>query len=226
MDNDIIGHRQRLKNKYLESRDRSFPDYEILEMMLYSIYPRRDTKEMAKQLLSRFGTLKDLYLRDIDATLRDPNLPDSLKLQIKLINDLFTRLVIDKGQFKYTHVLDSWNAVLQYLKLDIGFKEKEQFIAIYLNKRNYLINKQNFDSGTVDKVAVYPREILKGVVHNNASAVIVAHNHPSGDASPSTQDIRITKIIQAALEPLEVALYDHVILANDNFYSFKNHGLL
>lgn len=226
MDKGVLGHRQRLKQKYLDSRDTSFLDYEILEMMLYGIYPRRDTKEIAKQLLTRFGSLKGLYLRDIDTTLHDPTLPEGLKLQVKLVNDLFTRLVIDKREFKNTHILDSWNAVLQYLKLDIGFREKEQFIAIYLNKRNYLIKKQNFDSGTVDKVAVYPREIIKGVVQYNASAVIVAHNHPSGDPSPSSQDIRITKILQSALEPLDVVLHDHVILANDNFYSFKNNGLL
>lgn len=221
------GHRKRMKAKFALSHG-SFQDYEILEMLLYNVYPRRDTRDIAKTILQTYGSLKKLYLQDLDSLSADNNLPEGLKFQISLLQELFIRLTIDSNNDTKTktHILGDWNSVLKYLKFDIGYKMREFFKVLYLNRKNILINTQLFDSGTVDKVVVYPREIVKGAINNNASAVVIAHNHPSGDPTPSTQDIKITELIKSALETVEVVLHDHVIIANDKYYSFKNHGLL
>lgn len=225
MSNLNVGHRKRMKAKFALSPS-SFQDYEILEMLLYNVYPRRDTKDIAKTILQTYGSLKKLYLQDLDSLSVDDSLPEGLKFQISLLQELFTRLTIDTNNNAETHILGDWNSVLKYLKFDIGYKMREFFKVLYLNRKNILINTQLFDSGTVDKVVVYPREIVKGAITNNASAVVIAHNHPSGDPTPSKQDIKITELIKSALETVEVMLHDHIIIANDKYYSFKNHGLL
>lgn len=224
MSNLNRGHRKRTKAKFALSPS-SFQDYEILEMLLYNVYPRCDTKDIAKRILASCGSLKKLYLQDLDSLSADNNLSDSLKFQIRLLQELFTRLTIDSNDNAETHILGDWNSVLRYLKFDIGYKTREYFKVLYLNRKNVLINTQLFDSGTVDKVVVYPREIVKGAINNNASAIVIAHNHPSGDPTPSKQDIRITELIRSALETVEVTLHDHIIIANDKHYSFKNEDL-
>ena len=225
LNEDYKGHRKRLKDRFIASPFRTLDDYEVLEMLLFSVYPRRDTKSVAKELLRKYKSLQALILQD-HRSLDESNLPEGTKFQIKLIQDLLSRLVIEKNSEFKVHILNNWSAVLHYLKIDLGYCEREYFKILFLNTKNFLIAEEDFDSGTVNRAIVFPREIVKSALKHNAAAVILVHNHPSGDCSPSANDIRTTKLIRTALETVEVSLHDHIIIANDKYYSLRNHNLL
>ena len=218
------GHRQRLKEKFSKSPSGILPDYEILEMLLFNIFPRKDTKLLAKQLLKKFGTIKDLFNADPVEIQSIDGVGEGMCHYIKLTEDLFSRLLIP--QKKDFPVLSNWNAVISYCKLTMGFKGQEHFRIFYLNKKNFLIEDELLQVGTVDKVAVYPREIVKKCLYNHSSAVILVHNHPSSDPNPSRDDIDITSQISKALKTINAVVHDHLIVANDGFFSFKSNGLL
>lgn len=222
------GHRKRVRLKFLSSSSvDSFEEYEILEMLLFSVYPRQDTKAIAKELLKEYGSLKNLYLQDIDSLAVKSRIPESVRFQIKLSKELFSRITVeDKKRINRTCVIEDWSDVLQYLKLNMGYKKKEFFKALYLNRSNALIGKQLFDSGTIDKISVYPRELVKDAIKNDAAAVVIAHNHPSGSIEPSKKDIELTNIIKKALNAVEIALHDHVIIAKDKVFSFRENLIL
>lgn len=219
------GHRQRLKRRFMNSGFRTLDDYEILEMLLFYVHPRRDTKQIAKKLLNDYGSLKKLILQD-NRDLLQSDLSEGVKYQIKLLQELMSRVVVEKDGDETTHTLNNWNEVLHYLKIDLGYCEREYFKVLFLNTRNFLIGERNYDSGTVNRAVVFPREIVKGALNNNAAAVILVHNHPSGDPAPSANDLRTTKMIKNALNTVDISLHDHIIVAHDNYYSMRNHSIL
>lgn len=220
-----LGHRGRLKEKFLNSPKRSLQDYEILEMILFYIIPRRDTKPMAKILLKKFGSLAGIIFADDSALESIKGIGDGVVLYVKLFSDLFSRICIpkDKGQ---VNILSSWLAVINYCQLTMGFKKSEAFRVLMLNKRNILIGDEFIESGTVDKIAIYPREISKMALLHGATAIILVHNHPSGDPTPSKEDIEITKRIIDALGPINVSMHDHIVVAEHKHFSFKASGLI
>ncbi len=224
--NQKEGHRQRLKKRFAVSNERSLPDYEILEMILFSIYPRRDTKPLAKALLKEFGSLANIFLSDELDLHRVEGVTDSLLLHVRLLRDLYSRLLIAADNEGSIHILNHWNAVLNYLKLTMGFKKIEYFRTLYLNRKNILLRDKIIEAGTVDKIAVYPREIVKNALSYHASAVIIVHNHPSGDPKPSKNDILFTQELKKALTTVDVHLHDHIVVSQHNYYSFKNHNIL
>jgi DNA repair protein RadC len=218
------GHRQRLRSRFVKAGPRSLPDYEILEMILCNAIPRADTKNLAKELLRTFNSLngvlnaEPLELRKIDGV------GDAIVFQLKLLNDLFSRLLIPtEGNFQ---VLNSWSSVINYCNLSIGYKKIEYFRVLYLNKKNNLIADEISQIGTIDRVQVYPREIAKRALENNAASIILVHNHPSGDIKPSREDIEITKHIIKALEPLSISVHDHLIIASGKHFSFKANNIM
>ena len=220
-----VGHRNRLKNRFLNAPKRSLPDYEILEMILFYAVIRRDTKPIAKVLMKKFGSLAGVVFAD-DASLKAvTGIGDGIVFFIKLLADFFSRLCVpqQKGEI---HVLNSWLAVLNYCQLTMGFKKSESFRVLMLNKRNILIADEFVDAGTVDKIAIYPREIARMSLLNGASAIILVHNHPSGDPTPSKEDIEITMRVVEALVPINVTIHDHIIVAEHNHFSFKASNLL
>ena len=222
----FIGHRNRLKERFFKSPVRTLPDYEILEMVLFNAVPRRDTKDLAKRLLQRFGSLVAIVSADPIDLQTVLGVTRSVLQQLKLLLDIFTRLHIPVEEQKNLNVINSWMSVLNYCSLTMGFKSREHFRVLFLNKRNVLMADELFETGTVDKVSVYPREIVKQAIHYNASALILVHNHPSGEVKPSKDDIEITKKIADALNNIHISLHDHIIIANHNHFSFRSNGLL
>ena len=220
-----LGHRNRLKTRFLNSPRRTLQDYEILEMVLFNVIPRRDTKPMAKLLLKKFGSLAGVVFADDSALKTIPGIGDSVVLLIKLMADFFSRICIPQKKGE-VHVISSWMAVIHYCQMTMGFKKNESYRVLFLNKRNILIADEFIEAGTVDKIAIYPREISKMSLLHGATAIILVHNHPSGEINPSKEDIEVTKRIIAALVPINVTLHDHLIVAEHNHFSFKASGLI
>ncbi len=222
---NLAGHRLRLRNRFMRSSIRSLPDYEILEMVLFQVFHRKDTKELSKILLNKFGSLAAVISADPVELRTIPGIGDTSIIYFKLLHDLFSRLFIPI-QLEDVHILNSWLAVLNYCQLTMGFKKKEYFRVLFLNRKNLLIADELFDSGTIDRIVVYPREIARQSLVHGASAVILVHNHPSGDISPSKEDIEITQKISNALSSISVNLHDHLIIAQDKHFSFRANNLL
>ncbi len=219
------GHRKRLRDRFIRSPLRTFADYEMLEMFLFDAVPRKDTKELAKKLLQKFSSLQSIFSADIPDLKSIPGVGESVIIRLKMIMDIFSRfhLSIDDREL---HILNNWSSVISYCNLTMGFKRKEFFRVLFLNKKNILLADELLESGTIDKITIYPREIVKHAIAHNASAIILVHNHPSGDCSPSEQDIMITNNIAHALSSVNVMVHDHIIVARNSHYSFKATGLL
>ena len=219
------GHRKRLRERFNSAPIRTLPDYEILEMVLFYAIPRGDTKIIAKRLLAKFRSLSGV----LNAEAADIEMVDGVgegaSTLLKLLLDLNSRLALPLEN-KDLQVLNNFPTVLSYLKLTVGFRKTECFKVLYLNRKNILIADEVFDGGTVDKVQIYPREIVKRALGHNASAVILVHNHPSGDCSPSKEDLDVTKEIKTALNLVSINLHDHIIIAENKHYSFRNTGLI
>lgn len=220
-----LGHRSRLKERFLNSPRRALQDYEILEMILFYAVVRKDTKPIAKLLLKKFGSLAGIIFADDAALKTIDGVGDGIVFFLKLLADSFSRICVpqQKGE---VHVLSSWLAVLNYCQLTMGFKNSEAFRVLMLNKKNILIADEFVNAGTVDRIAIYPREISKMALLHGATAIILVHNHPSGDPNPSKEDIEITDRIIDALSPISVSLHDHVIVAQHNHFSFRAAGLI
>ncbi len=218
------GHRKRLKDKFLKVPIRSLEDYEILEMLLFDVFTRRDTRDMAKLLIAKFGSIAGVLNAEPIELKKIEGIGDSATLHFKLLLDLYSRILlpIKTGQ----QVLSNWHSVINYCNLTMGFKKSECFRVLYLNKKNALIADELSEAGTIDKVQIYPREIAKKAIENSAAAVVLVHNHPSGEAKPSSEDIEMTKAINNALSALSIKIHDHLIVANDSHFSFRANGLL
>jgi DNA repair protein RadC len=218
------GHRERLRSRFMQAPLRALPDYEILEMFLYRAIPRADTKPLAKALLAKYGSLISVVNAEPAELRKIEGVGEAVIFQLRLFKDFFSRLHLPVD--KKTNILSSWLDVINYCNLTMGFNKFESFRAFYLNNKNHLLADELCESGTVDKVQVYPREILKKAIEHGASAVILVHNHPSGDCRPSESDVKITKTIQQALGNLNIALHDHLIISEHAHFSFRREGLL
>ncbi len=222
---NFLGHRKRLKERFLRSPLRTFADYEVLELFLFDAVPRKDTKILAKTLLQKFSSLQGVFSADVHDLKSVIGVGESIIMRLKMVMDIFSRFHLSINA-KELHVLSNWSSVINYCNLTMGFKRKEFFRILFLDKRNFLLADELLDSGTIDKVSVYPREIVKHAIAHNASAIILVHNHPSGDCAPSDQDILITKSIVHALAGVNIMVHDHIIVAKNSHYSFKATGLL
>jgi len=219
------GHRKRLKERFMGTPVGSFADYELLELFLFSVFPRRDTKPLAKRLIKRFGTIKGVFFAEHAALRTVEGVSTSVIQSMKMLEDFFSRLYRPANQGHET-ILGNWNSVLSYCTLTMGFKKQEFLRILYLDRKNRLISDDLMQQGTIDKVAIYPREIVKDCITKSASAIIMVHNHPSGEATPSQEDILLTEKLVTALSAVGAVLHDHVIVAQDKHYSFRANGLL
>lgn len=218
------GHRGRLRERLLNSKKGSLPDYEILEILLFSASPRGDVKPLAKALIAEFGSLG----RVLNATRSDleaiKGVNESALAMLRTVQEAAERLL--KEEVKEQPILQSWKALLDYCRASMAYHKTEQFRIIYLNRKNMLIADDLQEAGTVDQTPAYPREVVKRAIQLDASAVILVHNHPSGDTTPSKADIMLTKQIQEALKVVNIALHDHVIISTTEHYSFKSYGVI
>ena len=218
------GHRQRLKDRFVAGGPEALPDYELLELVLFSAIPRRDTKPMAKRLLQRFGSFAEVINAPVERLKEVQGVGDAAVMQLKLVRASALRLM-QKGILQRP-VLTSWNAVLDYCRAAMGYEAREQFRILFLDKKNHLIADELQQQGTVDHTPVYVREVLKRALELSATAIILVHNHPSGDPTPSRADIDMTKLIIDAGRPLGVAVHDHIIVGREGHVSFKGLRLI
>jgi DNA repair protein RadC len=218
------GHRQRLRERFLASKKGSLPDYEILEILLFSAHPRGDVKPLAKDLIARFGSMAKVLNANAADLLSMKGMNESGVAQIKAVQEAAERLLKDDMVEK--PVLQSWKALLDYCRASMGHLASEQFRILYLNRKNVLISDELQEVGTVDQTPVYPREVVKRALQLEACSIILVHNHPSGDTTPSKADISLTKQIQQAAAIIGVTLHDHLVVSAKGHYSFKTNGII
>jgi DNA repair protein RadC len=219
-----LGHRQRLRDRFLNGGASSMPDYEVLEMVLFLALPRGDTKPLAKALLETFGTLADVLSAPPERLREVKGVGDSIIATLKTVREAGVRLT--RAQALNRPILSSWNAVLDYCHAAMAFEKKEQFRVLYLDRKNTLIADEVQQQGTIDHTPVYPREVAKRALALDATAVILVHNHPSGDPHPSRADIEMTKQVVAAAGALGIIVHDHLVIGRGSHASFKSMGLL
>ena len=219
-----LGHRERLRKRFRGAGADALPDYELLELILFRAVPRRDTKPLAKAILSQFGTFAEALNAPEERLREVPGLGEAAITEIKLVRAAALRLV--RGEVLERPVLASWSQVLDYCRASMGFEAKEQFRILFLDKRNQIIADEVQQTGTVDHTPVYVREVVKRALELSATAIVLVHNHPSGDPTPSRADIEMTKQIVAAAKPLGVLVHDHIIVGKQGHASLKGLGLI
>ena len=218
------GHRDRVRAKYREHGDTSLADYEILEMLLFRSIPQRDTKPLAKALLERFGTLAGVFGAPIKLLQEVKGVGETVALDLKLIGTAGQRML--KSEIRNKQVLSSWSSVIDYCNAVMAYETREQFRILFLDKRNTLIAEEVQGQGTVDHTPVYPREVVRRALELSATALILVHNHPSGDPTPSRADIDMTKTIVDTAKPLGITVHDHIIIGKDGHVSLKGLRLI
>ncbi|MDI6835656.1 MAG: DNA repair protein RadC [Rhizobiaceae bacterium] len=219
-----IGHRDRLRTRFRENGEAALADYELLELLLFRLIPRRDTKPIAKALIGRFGTLAGV-LGAPPALLQEvKGIGETVALDLKLIATTAQRML--KSELKERHVLSSWSSVIDYCHAAMAYETTEQFRILFLDKRNALIADEVQGRGTIDHTPVYPREVVKRALELSATAIILVHNHPSGDPTPSRADIDMTKTIIDTAKPLGITVHDHIIIGRQGHASFRGLRLI
>ena len=218
------GHRQRLRDRFMTGGADALPDYELMELVLFRALPRRDTKPIAKQLIDKFGSFGDAVSAD-PARLREiEGVGDSVITELKLIRAAALRL--SRSSVLKRPVLSSWSKLLDYCNAQMSYLQKEQLRILFMDRKNALIADEVQHEGTVDHTPVYPREVIKRALELGASAIILVHNHPSGDTTPSRADIEMTRRIVEAAERLGITVHDHIIIGRDQHASFRGLKLI
>jgi len=218
------GHRERLRTRFREQGDTALADYEILELLLFRLIPRRDTKPVAKALLDRFGTLAGVFGAPAGLLQEVKGVGEAVALDLKLVSAVAHRSL--KSDLRGRQVLSSWSSVIDYCHAAMAHEPREQFRILFLDKRNTLIADEIQGKGTVDHTPVYPREVVKRALELSATALILVHNHPSGDPTPSRADIDMTQLIISTAKPLGITVHDHIIIGKDGHASLKGLRLI
>ena len=218
------GHRERLRRRLLEKGGDSLADYEILEFLLFGARARSDSKPLAKVLIERFGTLGAVLTAEPRELAAVPGMGDAAIAALKIVPEAARRLA--REEVMERPVIGSWEKLLAYCRITLGHEKVERFHLLFLDRKNRLIADETQQRGTVDHTPVYPREVVRRALELSAAALILVHNHPSGDTTPSKSDIEMTREIVEAAEKLGIAVHDHVIIGKSGHTSFKSAGLL
>ncbi len=219
-----LGHRERLRERFLKDLGKGFSDYELVEMLLFLAQPRGDVKPLAKSLIKRFGTFANVIAAEPDEIRKVAGAKDASVAALKLVQAAALRMA--QTDLIGRPAIGSWKQLLEYCHAAMAREPREHLRVLFLDRKNVLIADEVQATGTVDHTPVYPREVMKRALELSASALILVHNHPSGDPTPSKGDIDMTHEIQEAAERLGIALHDHVIIGRKGHASFKNLGLL
>lgn len=219
VDNHVHGHRARLKTRFREKGANSLAEYELLELLLFRSIPRRDTKPLAKRLISEFGSFAEVISAPPKRLAEIKGLGESTITDLQIVKASAEALV--KGNVRERPLLDSWASVIDYCRTAMAFQEREQFRILFLDKKNQLIRDEVQQVGTVDHTPVYPREVVRRALELSATAIILVHNHPSGDPTPSRADVEMTKNINEIATSLGITVHDHIIIAKDGHASLK-----
>lgn len=220
----IADHRKRLRSRFMQGGATAMPDYEMLELVLFRAIPRRDVKPLARALLERFGDFNAVVSAPAERLAEVKGVGDAVICELKIVEAAAHRLA--RARVLRRTVVSSWDALVDYCHTTMAHRETEQFRVLFLDRKNVLIADEEQARGTVDHVPVYPREVVKRALELNASAMILVHNHPSGDPTPSEADIAMTAQVEAAAQALGIELHDHLIVGKSRELSFRAAGYL
>ena len=218
------GHRGRMRTRLLTAGPQSLADYELLEMVLFLALPRRDTKPIAKALLTRFGSFAAAIAAPLNDLRSMEGIGDAGAAALKTVHAAALRLT--QSELINRPLLNNWDGLIDYLKAALSRERVEQFRVLFLDTRNRLIADEAQARGTVNHTPVYPREVVKRALELHATALILVHNHPSGDPTPSRDDIEMTREVKQAAAALSIVLHDHIIIGNERWFSFRKEGQL
>jgi DNA repair protein RadC len=218
------GHRERLRQRVLKDGGSGLQEYELLELLLCAFIPRVDVKPIAKDLIARFGTVSGVFAAPPERLMEVRGIGEPTAAYIRATNLLMQRAAGD--QVKDKPVISNWAALLNYVRIALRHEKSEQARVLYLDRKNKLIADETAGRGTVDHAPIYPREVARRALELSASAVILVHNHPSGDPTPSKADVDLTRDIEKALAPLEIRLHDHLVVGASETVSMKAKGLI
>jgi DNA repair protein RadC len=218
------GHRERLRARFREAGPDAVSDYELLELVLFRTIPQRDVKPLCKELIAKFGSFAEVLAAPQHRLEEVKGIKATTATDLQIVHAAASRLA--RGQVRKQPVLSSWSSVLDYCRTAMAFADKEQFRILFLDKRNQLIADELQQTGTVDHTPVYPREVVKRALELSATALILVHNHPSGDPTPSRADIQMTQAIVEVARPLGIAVHDHLIVGKEGHASFKGLRLI
>ncbi|MFC7053038.1 DNA repair protein RadC [Hansschlegelia quercus] len=214
-----LGHRARLKARFLEGGPESLADYELLEVVLFRTIPRSDVKPLAKHLIATFGSFADVLAAPYERLVEIKGIKDATATDFKIVEAAARRFA--KGAVTKRRALSSWSSVIDYCRTAMAFDDRERFRILFLDKKNGLIADEVQQTGTIDHTPVYPREVVRRALELRASALILVHNHPSGDPTPSRADIEMTRTIVDIAKPLGIEVHDHVIVGREGHASFR-----
>jgi DNA repair protein RadC len=218
------GHRQRLRQRFLDGGAEALPDYELLELLLTIAIPRQDVKPLAKALIDRFGGFAGVISADPARLTEIDGVKDATATTLKIVQAAAQRMA--QRQMQGRSAITSWQALIDYCQTKMAHRDTEAFRVLFLDRKNGVIADEEQTAGTVDHTQVYPREVVKRALELGASALILVHNHPSGDPNPSRDDVEMTRRVAEAAKTLGVTLHDHVVIGRQGHYSFRSHGLL
>ncbi|WP_394692216.1 DNA repair protein RadC [Hyphobacterium sp.] len=218
------GHRDRLRARFAKAGGDALADYELLELFLFRSIPRRDVKPLAKDLIARFGDLGGVAAASVEALTELKGVSEKTAIDLKLLQAASARMALEGALDR--PVISSWSSLITYCRTAMQHEPVEQFRVLFLDKKNRLMADEVISKGTVDQAPVYPREVVKRALAHEASAIILVHNHPSGEVTPSTADIEITKTIIDASKPFNIVVHDHLIIGRETTASFKSLGLI
>ncbi|MFT3690157.1 RadC family protein [Paenirhodobacter sp.] len=218
------GHRERLRTRFLEGGHLPMPEYELLELLLFNAIARIDVKPLAKRLLATFGDLNGVIAASEHRILQVEGADRWVYLQLRIVDAFAQRMA--QARVLQREVVSSWAALISYCRTCMAHRETEQFRVLFLDRKNTVIADEALGTGTVGHVPVYPREVAKRALELNASAVILVHNHPSGDPTPSREDIDMTLRVIASCEAIDVSVHDHIIIGKDSEVSFRGARLI
>jgi DNA repair protein RadC len=218
------GHRERLRDRFREAGTDALSDYELLELLLFRAQPRRDMKPIAKALLEKFGSFAEVITAPPSRLAEVKGIGDAAITELKIVQAAASRLL--RGAIKKRPVLSSWSAVLDYCRTAQAFADREEFRILFLDKRNQLIADEVQQTGTVDHTPVYPREVVKRALELSATAIVLVHNHPGGDPTPSRADIDMTKQIVDVGRGLGIEVHDHIIVGKQGHASLRGLKLI
>jgi DNA repair protein RadC len=213
-----------MRTRLLTAGPEALADHEMLEMVLFLALPRRDTKPIARVLLDRFGGFGAVIAAPLTDLVKIEGLGEAGAAALKVVQAAALRLV--RGSVMNQPVLNDWDRLMDYLLARLAFEKVEQFRVLFLDNRNRLLGDEMLGQGTVDQAPVYPREVVRRALELHANSLILTHNHPSGDPTPSREDLAMTREVQRAAEALRISLHDHIIIAGSRWLSFRREGLL
>lgn len=223
---DYLGHRERLRRRFLLGGGRDMPDYELLELLLTIAIPRRDVKPLAKELIRKFGSFAEVVNAPLEELMLVKGVKENTAAVLRIVRECSVRSSWQSLKGTDAPVISDFGAMVDYCRSAMAYQMVEEFRIIFLNSKLYVIGEEIQQRGTVDQVAIHPREVIKSAMMHGASAMILVHNHPSGIVTPSKADMEITKRIKEAAEAVSIRLFDHLIISKSSVYSFHNQGFV